>query len=356
MARDTTLEIGYVGNHAIHQTTSYDINGPLPSQWLNATFSDTNNLGSNGFRPYKFNNSLTWWTHQGDATYHSLQTLFKTRYKRSQFTGAYTWSHSIGNFQLDDSSGGFGGSTFTWYQDPRLDRGNTAINRPHIFVANFNYYLPDLNGASKMVHGAFGGWELGMISTVASGNSFTVYQNGISDDTSLMPAGAATHVNSLFESGYINNERPLLVPGQSCGIRNGDTLVNQSAFTLIGYQLGTIMPGTEPRGYCHGPSLVDQDLSIDKNFKLTERVRMQFRIDLFNMLNRANFRADQINSGQPFSHVNCGPTDASGLYQPCSPTNNVVTHQTLATGTYGQATSVVGNAGREVQYGLHITF
>jgi hypothetical protein len=85
---------------------------------------------------------------------------------------------------------------------------------------------------------------------------------------------------------------------------------------------------------------------------------MQFRLDFFNIFNHANFRGDQINGvqgGTMFSSVNCGPANAAGLYAPCSPTNNVISHQNLSTG-FGQATSVVGNAGREIQYGLHITF
>jgi hypothetical protein len=153
-------------------------------------------------------------------------------------------------------------------------------------------------------------------------------------------------------------QRPLIVPGQSCGISVGDQVMNPNAFTLVGYQIGTIPSNTEPRGYCRGPSLLDTDLSVDKNFKLTERVRMQFRMDFFNVFNHANFRGDQINGtqgGTLFSSVNCGPQLATGLFNPCSPTNNVISHQSVATGA-GQATSVVGNAGREIQYGLHITF
>jgi hypothetical protein len=154
-------------------------------------------------------------------------------------------------------------------------------------------------------------------------------------------------------------QRPLIVPGQSCGVSDGDQVVNPNAFTLVGYQIGTIMPNMEPRGYCRGPSLLNTDLSIDKNFKLTERVRMQFRLDLFNLLNHANFRGDQTNglagASTTFATVNCGTANAAGMYAPCSPTNNVISHQTLTNG-FGQATSVVGNAGRELQYGLHFTF
>ena len=98
--------------------------------------------------------------------------------------------------------------------------------------------------------------------------------------------------------------------------------MNPNAFTLVGYQIGTIPSNTEPRGYCRGPSLLDTDLSVDKNFKLTERVRMQFRMDFFNIFNHANFRGDQINGtqgGTLFSSVNCGPQLAERIVRSMQP-------------------------------------
>ena len=126
-----------------------------------------------------YNSNLTWWTHQGDANYHSLQALFKTRYKRSQLTGGL---HVVTLDRERDHgrllAAAFGYQSFMYSGNPGLDRGNSAINRPHILTANFNYYLPDLNQANQLVKGAFGGWELGLITTEASGNSITAYQNG----------------------------------------------------------------------------------------------------------------------------------------------------------------------------------
>ena len=94
-------------------------------------------------------------------------------------------------------------------------------------------------------------------------------------------------------------------------------------------------------------------------YKRQERVRIQFRMDFFNLFNHANFRGDQVNgiawngSSSTFQNVNCGPTDALGLYQPCSLSNNIITRQTYNAGQ-GQATSVK-NA-RELQYGMKIIF
>ena len=206
-----------------------------------------------------------------------------------------------------------------------------------------------------MVRGALGGWELGLITTEAMGNSITVWQNSLSENGDLV--NGSTYLgglNSLFQTGNVHSERPLVVPGQDCSVRNGNVLLNQSAFTLVGYQIGTIPSNVEPLGYCHASSLLNTDLSIDKNFKLTERFRLQFRIDLFDMFNHANFRNDNI-ATQAFNKVNCGPADTNGQYAPCSPTNNVISAQTT-TNNFGQSTGQVGNAGRQIQYGLHLTF
>ena len=151
-----------------------------------------------------------------------------------------------------------------------------------------------------------------------------------------------------------------MVPGQYCSTGDtvqGDQIVNPNAFTLIGYHLGTYDPNMAPRGACHGPKLVSTDLSVDKNWRVKERLTVQFRFDAFDLLNHANFRADQgiLNTNSSaFQKVNCGEA-VNGLYAPCSATNNVVSAQ-LYTNNFGRSTGLVGNAGRQFQYGLHVEF
>jgi len=370
-ARETSLQIGYVGNRAIHQTSNYDLNLPNPNgvaascavggttytdvaNWLCGAFQSGASL--NALRPYSNFGQLAWWTHTGDASYHSLQVLFKTRYKRSQATAAYTYSHSISNVLLDNSDGGVGVSSYTWGGNPRLDRGNSPINRPHIFVANATYFLPELKDSNPFVKAAFGGWELSGITSAASGAAHTVYQDSLGENTGNLVAGATgSGLQELFAASVKGMIRPL-VTGTSCTAgRKGSLLYDPAAFTLVGYELGTIPSNTEPRGYCPGPRLVNTDLSIDKNFKLTERFRMQFRLDFFDLFNHPNFRGDALQSNLPFLSVNCGPADGNSKYQPCSPTNNVVSAETSNTG-FGLSNTMIGNAGREMQYSLKITF
>lgn len=372
LAKNTALQLGYVANRGKHLTSSYDINTINVNNWAQATFAG----GSfQQYRPYSNFGALTYWTRNGDSNYNSFQTLFRTQIAGFRFQAAYTWSHGIANVLTDDSSGGTGAQSFTYYPNPRLDRGNAATNRPNFFVANGTYLLPRLQGRSNLVQQTLGGWELTGITTAASGNSFTIYQNGVGENSALVTQAstsvaangsvistAAGSLNSLFQTGLVSNQRPLLAAGQTCNNGNisGDQVINPSAFTLIGYRLGTYEPSMAPRGACHGPRLVNTDLSLDKNWRIRDRFNVQFRFDAFDLLNHANFRADQGNFTAVGS-VNCGPrafgTLATGGpgYQACGPGNNVVTNQTSGV-NFGRSTGVNGNAQRQFQYGLHVEF
>ena len=355
MAKDTVLQMSYVGNRGIHLTSSYDVNSIAPANWLAATFASGN--AQTALRPYSNFGSLAYWSHNGDSNYHSLQTLFRTQYRAFRFQAAYTWSHGIADVLTDDSSGGTGAQSFTYYTNPRLDRGNSATNRPNIFVANATYFAPKLENRGQLIRNTLGGWELSGITNADSGNSFTVYQNGLGENTALVAAGATGGgaLNSLFQTGIVSNQRPLLASGQSCnsGGTKGDQIINPNAFTLIGYHIGTLDSRMAPRGACHGPRLVNTDFSVDKNWKVRERLTIKFRLDAFDLLNHANFRADQGNF-TAIANVNCGSA-VNGFYQPCSATNNVVTAQT-AGNRFGTSTGITGNAGRQLQYGLHLEF
>jgi len=108
--------------------------------------------------------------------------------------------------------------------------------------------------------------------------------------------------------------------------------------------------GNESLGYCHGPKFVTTDPTLQKNWKVTERIGLQFRLDAFNLFNHPNFSPNA--NGSPIGKVNCG-SQAAG-FNPCSPTNNLIT--AMQPGASLAATSAVANSDREIQYGLRLTF
>ena len=354
-AKETSLQIGYVGNRSIHQLTTSDINEVPPSAWGLCAFMSN----CNALRPYPNYGFMTWWAHYGDANYHALQTLFRAKLKGALINATYTYSHSIGNVPLDESNGTANFQTLTWAQNPGLDRGNTGINRPHMFVANVLVPLPELQGHNALVRNTAGGWQVGGIFTAQSGPSVTVFTPGLSENSALLLTGETSNLNALYGTGNGgppwapgSNRRPSLT-GESCTAGAKDNLFyNPDAFTVVGQTIGTM--GNEPTGFCHGPRFVNFDFTLHKNWKIGERVNLQFRLETFNLFNHPNF-APSANTGpgNPIGSVNCG-SPVGGLYFACSPTNNLIT--VMQPGQNLAINNIVVNNDREIQYGLRITF
>jgi hypothetical protein len=353
LARETTLQLGYVGNRGLHLTNTYDQNPVLVQNRLAAAFKSGNDV--NPFRLAPNFGTINRFGRDGSSSYHALQAMFRTKIKQHvNLQAAYTWSHSIADNVLDNSSGSGNESNFSDYTNHRLDKGNSTINRPHIFVFNTIIYGPALKGSNPFVAGALGGWEFTTITTAESGNSLTVYNQGVSDGCETAPGVACPGVSlaSLSGTGFTQNQRPNIVPGISCNssVGNGqrDQIFNPAAFTFTGFQIGTI--GNAPRGYCEGPTNITSDLAFYKNWKVAEKLGIQFRMEFFNAFNHANFRGDLVNAQFSGAKVLCG-TSA------CSASNNVITG--LAPGqsvskTFGQASRTRGP--REIQYAIKFTF
>jgi hypothetical protein len=375
LARNIALQVGYVGNAAIHLRQGLDANAVPFANWGTAAFLSASQNGPastlftpvniNTYRPADNFGQISEYNDGGHASYQSLQMLFRARTSTfSTFQAAYTWGHSIGNVQLDNSSGGINSQAVTDQADPRLDKGNTDINRPNIFVANEVFYLPKLANQNSWVRGALGGWEANSIISVSSGASITTFANASITDINAsvnpvaVPGGLLTwggtpyyySPSSLMGSGYTANSRPNVVSGVNCNSgQNGNQILNQAAFTVVNYQFGT--PGTEGRGVCYGPDYRNIDFQLAKNWNFREHYRIKFSMDFFNLFNHPNFQGTSaLNSTWNVGSIACG-TSA------CSPTNNVITYQAAGQNKlFGQSTAEVGNIGRQLQYSLKFYF
>ena len=131
----------------------------------------------------------------------------------------------------------------------------------------------------------------------------------------------ASGLNALYGTGNAgppwapgSNRRPSIT-GSSCTAgASGPNIYNPAAFTVVGQEIGTI--GNEPLGYCHGPKFVTTDFTLQKNWKITERVGLQFRLDTFNLFNHPNFAPNA--NGSPIGAVNCGTASAGGSTSPAA--------------------------------------
>ncbi len=288
LAKNTKLELAYVGNRGIHLTNNVDINQfPLANR---LDFATTN---SNNDRPIPAFGTIGYSLRNGSSNYHSLQTLFRTRMKRVDAQFAYTWSRSLANTDITNSGGLSAASAITSIGLPRLDYGPTLINRPHIFTGSVVYNFPSFAESNGFVRAALGGWEAATILNYTSGPSITIYSGG---------AGAQGGPSG---TGYANNQRPNRVPGVPCRLNdpnNREQFINPNAYTLNGFVLGSF--GTAGRGDCSGPGLANTDVSFYKNFGspfskssyLGENLHVQLRLEFFNALNHTQFIGDQINT------------------------------------------------------------
>ncbi|MGI8470321.1 MAG: carboxypeptidase regulatory-like domain-containing protein [Pyrinomonadaceae bacterium] len=371
--RGAVLEIGYVGNRARNQLTHFDINQVLPQNRVAAAFAP-NAAAVNALRPYPHDAAIFQFARDGYANYDSLQVLFRTRFlKTSQFQAAYTFSKSLANFGLNDSSGGPTSFALNDVTNPRYDYGPSDINRPHIFVANLILHFPSFKGYNSLARTLIGGWETSSIIQISSGTSFTPYLNatGITDFNAVPQSDGtiAAFAGGITGTGTsVANQRPNRVAGVPCTISgNGDgtVFVNPNAFSLVGMKIG--QPGDSSRGQCSGPPTKNVDVSLYKNFSpkwLTnsffgEAARIQFRLEAFNVFNTPQFTGD-LNSTFYDGYIVCGNA-------PCSPTNNLVTGMVRRSLTNPNVLIPAGpnpnfgiagqtRGGREIQYALKFTF
>jgi hypothetical protein len=249
---------------------------------------------------------------------------------------AYTWSKSLSDTDLTNSGNVEQASLLVDPTRPHLNYGPTYINRPHIFVGNIVYNVPGLTGQNALVRSALGGWQISGILNYTTGTSITTYAVRAASGAPGGLAGTGASQDNL---------RPNLVPGQGCRAHGGpkNNWLNPNRYTLVGYVVGS-PTGNAGVGDCLGPGLANTDMGVYKNFKAGERLAIQFRMDFFNLFNKAQFLGDS----QGFSPLNPNfdTTAAVG-------TGNVVTGQTINS-SYGVSNKDKGP--REMQYGLKFTF
>lgn len=204
--------------------------------------------------------------------------------------------------------------------------------------------------------GALGGWETSTIVGLSSGPSITpsVAIQGLGDPSGV-GNGTAT-----------GRERPDRVAGQPCRASGSDAVswLNPNAFSVDGFQLGQI--GNSGIGICSGPPTRNVDLGVDKNFKLTERIRMQFRMEFFNLFNHPLYTAgDVINNatinfnapvfGDANGNVVVPSTDPATKGQLIGATQ-ILSATPAPTSNFGNAQSIRENGYRQIQYALKIIF
>ncbi|HET7694720.1 MAG TPA: carboxypeptidase regulatory-like domain-containing protein [Vicinamibacterales bacterium] len=340
----TTWDIGYVANKGLDLLRTMDINQVVPGDRNRNGVEDRldflraqGGAGVGDIRPYGAwgDRRITFWTHDGESTYHSLQTQVVSRWGASQVQASYTLSRNEANVALDNSSGSLSGDESAIdLSDFSRDFGLANTDRRHVFNAALVLAGPPMDDAPGWRGKVLGGWELGVITQAASGQALTIYTGSI-PGLNGGPSG----------TGYTDNQRPNAT-GADCRADDSahpEQIIDPAAVTLTGFQLGTI--GSLKRGACRGPGLFQTDLAFYKTMRAPGRVQVQLRFEIFNVFNRTNFLSQGLNNTMNPVSVTFNTGNAQ--------TATSITGYTLP-GNFGQATRT--RDPRQAQFGLKISF
>jgi hypothetical protein len=237
-----------------------------------------------------------------NSIYNALQTSLKKRFSHGlSFLASYTYSKSIDDVSSFNITGSASQSTAgenDLAQNPfelGLERGRSMFDARHRFVISYQWNLPFFEKAEGWKRAALGGWQVNGITTFMTGTPFTVYDSagvslqGGAPEISGFPSDRPNVIGD-FTNGTCPN-------GSSAGSPN--CWVSPDGFQRLdpNTQLGQF--GNAGRNIAQGPGFQQWDFSALKNFRITETKTIQFRGELFNVFNHANFGLPQNDLNSP---------------------------------------------------------
>ncbi len=293
--RDYLLSAGYVGTKGTKLTRLTTPNfGPNVIPF--AGFVDANTafplfLFGQSLAPTRPNQNLGAYQifeNSANSSYHSLQLEMRKRYTHGYtFTAAYTWSHAI-----DDVSDVFpiaGAPVLP--QDSfnlNLERADANFDARHRFVSSLIWDLPFYRNSTDDAARWLGGWQLSSIFQVHTGQPFTLNVPFDANFDGNLTDRPSTTQGLIFNDDH-GPQRVRLSDGSSFL-----NFINTTGGVFIngrGFIDGLINPGTGfvGRNTVRGDTFINLDMVFSKNFKFTESQNLEFRTEVFNILNRANF-------------------------------------------------------------------
>lgn len=272
VSRETVVEVGYMANISHHLTANDLSLNQVPPSLIGPGDAQAR-------RPFpQFSNVYIINPAIGNSTYHAGYARAERRFASGfSFLAHYTWSKF-----LDDvaSANEYGDpQSYMDAYNRRLDKSLSGTDVPHRTVLTVLYEVPRFD-AHRVLNTLAGGWKLGAFGTWQSGATFTV--------TTL------ANTTNAFSAGP---QRPNLVgnPNLDSGERTLQRWFNTNAFVnppLFEF-------GSAPRSVLRGPFQQTVDLTLAKEFTLTERYRADLRAEFYNALNHANFDAPGHTLGAP---------------------------------------------------------
>lgn len=328
LAPNLTATVSYVGSHGLHMPLIVsDANSVRPTQTSTGLLYP-NPIGSGTKVNPNYGDIEAELYISGDS-YNSLQAQVAKRLSHGvQFEGSFTWAKS-----MDNSSTSVGNNDFTssiydpFYFENPLPRSLSDFNVARTGVINGLWDIPHAK-LPRIADKVVNGWELNGIYSASDGMPFTPTW------------GTGGNVAGFNNSASTQNDYPDRLKGPGCGTavhpQNAQNYVNLNCFSLptapnqafwtVNCDHTSLIFGAakavEPYPYCfnlvgnagrnslNGPGQSELDVSAFKNNHIRENINAQFRAEVFNILNRANFAPPSFGSSTDLYNAN-GVTNGS---------------------------------------------
>lgn len=297
------LEVGYEGNHQAHGVLQPDFN-TCPN--LGTTNS---NINCNSLRMYPDIGGISGTASWGFGNYEAMTAKLEKRMSNGlQFVSAYTYGHA-----LADSGTTLSGSSGLSLKDPtdyNSSYASASWDIRHNFTTGFNYTIPFGHGKqyganlNRVVDALIGNWQVNGILTLRTGVPFTI------------TAGGCQGVWSGCFPDLVQGKDPNAAPP---GGRNASEWFNIANFTAP----ASLTEGNLGMQTNYGPPTRTLDFSIFKDFPITERIKVEFRGEGFNVANTPQFSTP---------------------------------NQSYGSSTFGQITSTNTGSERHIQFQLRLSF
>lgn len=361
LSPNTVLTVGYVGSHGYHELIGINANEPVPvicpaspcpgvyPTWDPSKPTSATNSATMGFPigsplagapvpagtyyiPFvppatpRANPSIanTWtWFSFGTSSYHALQVDVSRRFSNGlSFRGVYTFSKVLDDGDsLNQTTAGNAPGLVSNPYNLRADKGLATFNVTNLAVLNALYALPF--GRGQMYASDLGRWK-GHLASGWSLSSIVTLQSGF-------PLTPQLSYNPSNNGDTRNPVRPFLNPNFTGSIVLGKPGQWFDPAAFVAPPSASGFYGNAGRDSFSGPGLGTWDFSVLKGTTIRERLQLQFRMEIFNLLNRANFNTPNLIVFTPPAATN--PTGLSG--------------------TAGAITSTSTTA-RQIQFGLKL--
>ncbi len=321
---DAVGTVAYVATRTIGQMLDRNVNTSGPGQ-------DVNVMNRALAKLYGRTNAANMWDGMGYGAYNALQASLNKSFSKGLFLkGSYTWSKTM---NMGDEDGWAGLALWSW--EPMIARNYApaGYDRTHMFTMAWVYDLPVGQGRKYSLGGIadnlIGGWKINGVFSAYSGLPFSSYGSG----SSLRCNGCQQMADQIAPVKKIDHGRG---PGQL--YYDPNSLIDPKFYFD---QTGVYRSGSTGRNALRGPGFWRLDPAIYKEFRITERVRTEFRAEAQNITNTPRW-----NNPTPHSYT---------------PTRDPKTGEITKLNDFMTITGVAGNnfgglVGRMFKFGLRTSF